>query len=67
VIPANQDGEVAGFELLAPAPALALAAAGEMTVDAALVTLDFALRHGLLPAAMQAEVQRRAAALWVRR
>ena len=32
------------------AEAIALAAAGEMTVDAALVTLDFALRHRLLPA-----------------
>ena len=28
--------------------ALAIAAAGEMTVDAELVTLDFALRHRLL-------------------
>ena len=33
------------------AQALAHAAAGEMTVDAALATLDFALRHRLLPAA----------------
>ena len=30
------------------ADALALAADGAMTVDAALVTLDFGLRHGLL-------------------
>jgi len=46
--PRNQDGEVAE---LAPHPlphALALAAGDEMTVDASLVTLDFALRHRLL-------------------
>lgn len=46
--PQNQDGEVAGFTLLPPHAALALAQAGRMTVDAALVTIDFALRHGLL-------------------
>jgi hypothetical protein len=32
------------------AEALALAAGRAMTVDAALVTLDFALRHGLMTA-----------------
>ena len=48
--PANQDGEVAGFQCLPVDEALALAAGSAMTVDAALVTLDFALRHGLLPA-----------------
>jgi len=46
--PHNQDGEVAGFELLPVAQALRLAAGDAMTVDAALVTLDFALRHRLL-------------------
>ena len=46
--PQNQDGEVAGFELLPVAQALRLAASNAMTVDAALVTLDFALRHRLL-------------------
>lgn len=45
--PHNHDGEVAGFRLLAVADALALAAGDTMTVDAALVTLDFGLRHGL--------------------
>lgn len=45
-VPVNQDGEVAGFELLALHDALA--AVDEMTVDAALVTLDFAARHGLV-------------------
>lgn len=45
-VPVNQDGEVAGFELMALPDALA--AVDEMTVDAALVTLDFAARHGLV-------------------
>jgi hypothetical protein len=36
-----------------------------MTADAALVTLDFALRHRLLPPAEGARVATRAAALWV--
>jgi 8-oxo-dGTP pyrophosphatase MutT (NUDIX family) len=48
--PHNQDGEVAGFELMPLAEALRVAASGDMTVDASLVTLDFALRHQLLPA-----------------
>ena len=48
--PQNQDGEVARFALLTVAQALALAAGATMTVDAALVTLDFGLRHGLLAA-----------------
>lgn len=47
--PVNQDGEVASFECLPVEQALALAAGADMTVDAALVTLDFGLRHGLLP------------------
>jgi 8-oxo-dGTP pyrophosphatase MutT (NUDIX family) len=47
--PRNQDGEVAGFRCLPLDQALALAAGTQMTVDAALVTLDFALRHALLP------------------
>jgi len=47
--PHNQDGEVAGFRCLPLDQALALAAGTQMTVDAALVTLDFALRHALLP------------------
>lgn len=48
--PQNQDGEVEGFTCLPVAEAIEAAACGEMTVDAALVTLDFALRHGLLGA-----------------
>jgi 8-oxo-dGTP pyrophosphatase MutT (NUDIX family) len=47
--PVNQDGEVAGFALLPVAEAAALASGAAMTVDAALVTVDFLLRHDLLP------------------
>jgi 8-oxo-dGTP pyrophosphatase MutT (NUDIX family) len=50
VVPQNQDGEVSEITRMAPAQAAACAAAGEMTTDAALVTLDFLLRHKLLPA-----------------
>ncbi len=46
--PQNQDGEVAEHQRLPIADALQRAADGEMTTDAALATLDFALRHGLL-------------------
>ena len=58
VVPANQDGEVAELQRLSIAEAIARAAAGEMTVDAALVTLDFALRHGLLADAEAAPLAR---------
>jgi 8-oxo-dGTP pyrophosphatase MutT (NUDIX family) len=56
-VPHNTDGEVQGFQLLPVAAALALATSGTMTVDAALVTLDFAARHGLLPAPERAPLQ----------
>jgi 8-oxo-dGTP pyrophosphatase MutT (NUDIX family) len=49
-IPANQDGEVDAWYRMTIDEALAHAARGEMTVDAALVTLDFALRHKLIDA-----------------
>jgi 8-oxo-dGTP pyrophosphatase MutT (NUDIX family) len=49
-VPHNQDGEVAGFELLPVPDALARASGEGMTVDAALVLLDFALRHHLIEA-----------------
>ena len=64
-MPVNQDGEVHAFSLLPTADALAIAAGTTMTADAALVTLDFALRHRLLPPAEGARVATRAAALWV--
>ncbi|HEX6019417.1 MAG TPA: DUF4743 domain-containing protein [Burkholderiaceae bacterium] len=59
--PRNQDGEVAELALHPLPQALALAAGSEMTVDASLVTLDFALRHRLLD---DADVAARAAALF---
>jgi 8-oxo-dGTP pyrophosphatase MutT (NUDIX family) len=65
VHPANQDGEVAGFECLEVDEALARAAAGAMTVDAALVTLDFALRHRLLPPAVAPALEAAIAPLFV--
>ena len=64
LVPHNQDGEVHSLALLPVAEALAHAAAGDMTVDAALVTLDFALRHRLLAADQHAALQARAAPLW---
>jgi 8-oxo-dGTP pyrophosphatase MutT (NUDIX family) len=62
--PLNQDGEVASFRCLPVAEAIALARDGPMTVDASLVTLDFALRHRLL-GGDQAATEAAAAALWV--
>lgn len=47
--PANQDGEVAGFRLVGVAEAEEIAASEAMTVDAAIVTIDFLERHNLLP------------------
>jgi 8-oxo-dGTP pyrophosphatase MutT (NUDIX family) len=64
-VPRNQDGEVAELALHEIGPALALAASGEMTVDAALVTLDFALRHRLFDAATQGTLDTAAAGLWM--
>jgi 8-oxo-dGTP pyrophosphatase MutT (NUDIX family) len=62
--PRNQDGEVSELALHDVAHALALAASDEMTVDAALVTLDFALRHGLLDALSHAALSVAAADLF---
>ena len=67
LIPVNQDGEVAALQCLPLKEAAAVAEAGEMTVDAALVTLDFLLRHALLPPAQHAALQSRAAGLWTAR
>lgn len=47
-VPQNQDGEVHDFTLMPVAQALEVAAGEGMTVDAALVTIDFAVRHGLV-------------------
>ena len=62
--PCNQDGEVAELMCLPVAQALALAASDQMTVDAALVCLDFALRHQLLAPAAQRTLGQQAARLW---
>jgi len=62
--PRNQDGEVAEVHLHPLADALALAAGDEMTVDAALVTLDFALRHRLLDDDDQSLLEEAAAVLY---
>jgi 8-oxo-dGTP pyrophosphatase MutT (NUDIX family) len=64
VMPCNQDGEVAALALHELPHALALAATDEMTVDAALVTLDFALRHHLFDASTHAALSRAAADLF---
>lgn len=48
VVPANQDGEVDSIARLEVAEAAELALSGQMTVDAALVTLDFLLRRDAL-------------------
>jgi len=48
--PQNQDGEVAWHRCWPVADALAAAAEGRFTTDAALATLDFAVRRGLLAA-----------------
>lgn len=48
LVPRNQDGEVAGFTLMPVAEAIELAAGSSMTVDAAVVTIDFLFRHGLV-------------------
>ncbi|HET9823136.1 MAG TPA: DUF4743 domain-containing protein [Burkholderiaceae bacterium] len=63
VTPVNQDGEVAEILRLPVGEALERAAAGEMTTDATLVTLDFALRHALLAAAEAAALAQRLQAL----
>jgi 8-oxo-dGTP pyrophosphatase MutT (NUDIX family) len=63
--PVNQDGEVAEIRLLSIEEATQAAGSGAMTTDAALVTLDFLLRHRLLEATQAHALAQRAAALWV--
>jgi len=64
-VPVNQDGEVHAFTLHPLPEALAIAAGTTMTADAALVTLDFVLRHRLLPADVHDDLAARAVGLWV--
>jgi 8-oxo-dGTP pyrophosphatase MutT (NUDIX family) len=57
LVPRNVDGEVAEHRLMSVDEALARAAAGELTTDAALATLDFAVRRGLVePDPLQREL-----------
>jgi 8-oxo-dGTP pyrophosphatase MutT (NUDIX family) len=65
LVPCNQDGEVAELRCLPIAEALALAASEQMTVDAGLVTLDFALRRGLLPQDLHGALEPRLSTLRV--
>ena len=46
--PFNQDGEVADFMLMTPAELVARLGAGEFTVDAGVVAMDFLARRGCL-------------------
>ncbi|HEX6720558.1 MAG TPA: DUF4743 domain-containing protein [Burkholderiaceae bacterium] len=62
--PSNQDGEVSALALHDVAQALELAAGDAMTVDAALVTLDFALRQRLFDPATHAAVTDAASGLF---
>ena len=64
VQPQNQDGEVHSLALLPLDQALAHAAAGDMTVDASLATLDFALRHRLLAANLHQHLRAMCEGLW---
>ncbi len=65
--PQNQDGELHSLALLPLAQALQHAAAGNMTVDASLVTLDFALRYRLLPTLLHQHLQALTEPLWAGR
>ena len=60
VRPRNTDGEVAEHLLLPVAEALARAAAGELTTDAALAIFDFAWRRGLIEPSVASPAQIRA-------
>ena len=64
VQPQNQDGEVHSVTLMPLDAALAQAAAGAMTVDATLATLDFALRHRLLAANLHQHLRAMCDGLW---
>lgn len=66
VRPVNQDGEVDAWHCMTIAEALDCAAGEAMTLDAACVTLDFALRHHLLPAQQADTLARRLGPLILR-
>ena len=65
LVPQNQDGEVAELHCLAIDQALARAAGDAMTVDASLVTLDFALRHRLLDPQSHSALEAATRDLWL--
>lgn len=55
--PANHDGEVAEFRLVAAEELIARLAGREFTVDAGIVAIDFLSRHGCIPADIGLEQQ----------
>lgn len=63
-VPRNQDGEVASIERLPLEQALQVAAGPEITVDAGIVMLDFALRHQLLAPGAHEALAAASADLW---
>ncbi len=65
VTPINQDGEVAAIACVPLHEAAELAAGDAMTVDAALVTIDFLLRHRVLAADAHAALTAAMVPLWV--
>lgn len=63
VVPQNQDGEVAEFFSVDANGLLEVALSGEMTVDAAVVSLDFAWRHQWVPPHLHDDIGQRLARL----
>ncbi|MFM2348875.1 MAG: hypothetical protein RL654_3628 [Pseudomonadota bacterium] len=63
--PVNQDGEVQSITRMPIAEVVERCAAGELTVDATLATLDFLLRHDLLDATTRPPLEAAAARLWL--
>ncbi|MEK8026458.1 NUDIX hydrolase [Pseudaquabacterium rugosum] len=63
--PVNQDGEVQAITRMPIAEVVERCAAGELTVDATLATLDFLLRHDLLDTATRGPLEAAAARLWL--
>ena len=63
VHPRNQDGEVMEFTCVGPTQLLEMIYSAEMTVDAAVVSLDFAHRHGWVPEHLRAEISTQLAQL----
>ena len=64
LVPRNVDGEVAEHRLMTVEEALQRTAAGELTTDASLATLDFAVRHRLIEPIASDREQTGAIAHW---